>query len=184
MTSDVNLISKIVETNDSSYSTWSLADGYNHLEDADGNSDGAYPYHSYGAGLRGGLNVLLRLYEHDLDYMCRGPVQGFKVLLHLPNEIPQISSQFFRVPLNKETFVSINPRVTTSGNSLKYHDADVRGCYYNHERSLKYFQEYTQNNCELECLTNITLNKCGCVKFSMPREFLSVLEHFSLFVIC
>lgn len=29
---------------------------------------------------------------------------------------------------------------------------------------------YTQVNCELECLTNFTLTKCGCVKFSMPRN--------------
>lgn len=29
---------------------------------------------------------------------------------------------------------------------------------------------YTQVNCELECLANHTLTKCGCVKFSMPRN--------------
>ncbi|KAL5291214.1 hypothetical protein ACFFRR_010555 [Megaselia abdita] len=29
---------------------------------------------------------------------------------------------------------------------------------------------YTQTNCELECLTNYTLSKCGCVQFSMPRN--------------
>lgn len=25
-------------------------------------------------------------------------------------------------------------------------------------------------NCELECLANHTLSRCGCVKFSMPRN--------------
>lgn len=29
---------------------------------------------------------------------------------------------------------------------------------------------YTQRNCELECLTNVTLAMCGCVKFSMPHD--------------
>lgn len=38
------------------------------------------------------------------------------------------------------------------------------------EGTLKYFKEYTQRNCELECLTDHTLKKCGCVKFSMPSK--------------
>ncbi|KAJ6649409.1 Pickpocket protein 28 [Pseudolycoriella hygida] len=29
---------------------------------------------------------------------------------------------------------------------------------------------YSQRNCELECLTNFTLDMCGCVKFSMPHD--------------
>uniref|UniRef100_A0A1B0A6D3 Pickpocket protein 28 n=1 Tax=Glossina pallidipes TaxID=7398 RepID=A0A1B0A6D3_GLOPL len=32
------------------------------------------------------------------------------------------------------------------------------------------FKIYSQNNCELECLANFTLTKCGCVKYSMPRN--------------
>lgn len=29
---------------------------------------------------------------------------------------------------------------------------------------------YTQQNCYLECITNITLQICDCVKFSMQRD--------------
>lgn len=39
-----------------------------------------------------------------------------------------------------------------------------------YERQLKYFQMYTKSNCELECLSNYTMGKCGCVKFSMIRD--------------
>lgn len=45
-----------------------------------------------------------------------------------------------------------------------------RQCYFNGERYLRFFQVYTQQNCELECLANYTMAKCGCVKFSMPRD--------------
>lgn len=45
-----------------------------------------------------------------------------------------------------------------------------RQCYFQDERYLRYFKVYTQSNCELECLTNYTLHKCGCVKFYMPRN--------------
>lgn len=150
-------------------SYWSLENGYNNRPKySTGGS--VYPYRSYGAGLRGGFTTLLRLYDYDTEYMCRGPVQGFKVLLHLPNEFPQISSHFFRVPMNKDVQVTVSPKVTTTAHSLKYLTPETRGCFYNSERSLKYFKEYTQRNCELECLANVTLSKCGCVKFSMPRK--------------
>lgn len=29
---------------------------------------------------------------------------------------------------------------------------------------------YTQQNCYLECIANFSLQVCGCVKFSMPRD--------------
>lgn len=45
-----------------------------------------------------------------------------------------------------------------------------RQCFFNEERYLQFFKVYTQQNCELECLTNFTLSQCGCVKFSMPRN--------------
>nr|XP_023021889.1 pickpocket protein 28-like [Leptinotarsa decemlineata] len=45
----------------------------------------------------------------------------------------------------------------------------IRQCYFADERSLKYFNIYTPDNCRLECLTNYTLNMCGCVNFYMPR---------------
>nr|XP_023027175.1 pickpocket protein 28-like [Leptinotarsa decemlineata] len=46
----------------------------------------------------------------------------------------------------------------------------IRQCYFADERSLKYFNIYTPDNCRLECLTNYTLNMCGCVNFYMPRN--------------
>lgn len=164
MSSRSELMRQVVPKNRTKF-TWSLENGYSNGSQI----NDTYPYRSFGAGLRGGLTVLLRLYDYDLDYLCRGPVQGFKVLLHMPNEYPHISNHYFRVPLSKETFVTVNPKVTTTAESVKYLQPDVRGCYYSSERQLKFFREYTQRNCELECMSNITLSKCGCVKFSMPR---------------
>lgn len=45
-----------------------------------------------------------------------------------------------------------------------------RQCFFNSERTLHYLKTYTQRNCQLECLANFTLAKCGCVKFSMPHD--------------
>lgn len=45
---------------------WTLENGYR--EDA---AIDTYPLRVLGAGARAGLNILLRLYEYDLDYLCR-----------------------------------------------------------------------------------------------------------------
>ncbi|XP_058837402.1 pickpocket protein 28-like [Topomyia yanbarensis] len=144
---------------------WTLEMGYR--EDADIDT---YPLRVLGAGARGGLNILLMLYDYDLDYLCRGPVQGFKILLHTSSEYPQVSKQYFRVPLHQEVIISVKPQMITTSDGLRHYAPHRRQCYFNHERRLKYFQVYTQQNCKLECITNYTLNLCGCVKFSMPRD--------------
>ncbi|CRK87601.1 CLUMA_CG001397, isoform A [Clunio marinus] len=143
---------------------WTLEDGYSTIDPS------TYPRRVLGPGARAGLNIVLKLTEPDLDYICRGPVQGFKILLHTPGEIPRVSKQYFRVPLRQEVVVSVKPNMITTSEGLADYAPERRQCYFNNERNLKFFKVYTQSNCELECLANFTLGKCGCVKFSMPRD--------------
>ena len=143
---------------------WTLEKGYT-TTDPD-----VYPRRVLGPGARAGMNIVLKLNELDLDYICRGPVQGFKILLHTPGEIPRVSKQYFRVPLKQEVVVSVKPNMITTSEGLADYAPDRRQCYFNDERQLKFFKVYTQSNCELECLANYTINECGCVKFSTPRD--------------
>lgn len=53
---------------------WTLEEGYPKDLGRD-----TYPKRALSAGQGAGLEILLRAYEKDLDYICRGPVQGFKV---------------------------------------------------------------------------------------------------------
>ncbi|XP_031638214.1 pickpocket protein 28-like [Contarinia nasturtii] len=157
---------KIVTGNPST-THWSLEDGYIDIE---GNYSNTYPYRVFGAGARVGLYTLLRLYKQNLEYLCRGPVQGFKILLHTPGEVPQVSKHYFRVPLVQEVLVSVKPQMITTSEGLRDYTPNGRQCYFNKERQLRFFKVYTQRNCELECLSNFTKLECGCVKFSMPRD--------------
>jgi acid-sensing ion channel, other len=47
--------------------------------------------------------------------------------------------------------------------------AERRRCYLENEKELKFFKNYTQRNCQMECFAKYTLKKCGCVHFSMVR---------------
>lgn len=105
-----------LQRNRNEKSKWCLESGYEQTVDIE-----PYPHRVFGAGARAGLFILLRIYDNNLDYICKGPVQGFKILLHSPAEFPQLSKQYFRVPLLQEVLVSVKPNMmTTSGGLLDY----------------------------------------------------------------
>jgi len=94
-----------------------------------------------------------------------------QVLLHSPADFPNVRDQYFRVPLNRHVIVGIRPRQMVTSVGLRGYPPEKRQCYFTTERHLRYFNIYTQPNCDLECYTNYTLQKCGCVTHFMPREF-------------
>jgi len=94
-----------------------------------------------------------------------------QVLLHSPADFPNVKDQYFRVPLNRDVIVGIRPRLMFTSDRLRGYPPEKRQCYFATERLLLHFNIYTQMNCELECYTNYTLQKCGCVLYHMPREF-------------
>ncbi|XP_017063341.1 pickpocket protein 28 [Drosophila eugracilis] len=144
---------------------WNVEDGYSASADTS-----PYPNRVLGPGARAGLYLFMGGAEIDFDDMCRGPVQGFKILLHTPGDVAQVSKQYFRIPFDQEVLISIRPKIITTSDGLKHYEPNRRQCYFQKERELRYFNIYSQSNCELECLANFTLTKCGCVKFSMPRN--------------
>lgn len=97
---------------------WNATHGYTkHVPEAD-----VYPLRVFGAS--DGLFVYLRLFDKDIDYLCGGPVQGFKVLLHTPGEIPQISKYFYRIPLDHEVIISVKPILMTTSPTLAYYSSE------------------------------------------------------------
>lgn len=82
-------------------------------------SEPAYPLRAHSSGERGGLVVVMQQLDADLDYLCRGPVQGYKVILHSAHESPFVSRHYFRAPLNHETFVKIRPNVQQTSDDVR-----------------------------------------------------------------
>uniref|UniRef100_A0A034WQE2 Sodium channel protein Nach n=1 Tax=Bactrocera dorsalis TaxID=27457 RepID=A0A034WQE2_BACDO len=154
----------LFQTDNRTATDWNVEDGYSASADPE-----TYPERVLGPGARAGLYMVLNGFEQDFDNMCRGPVQGFKIILHTPGEVAQISKQYFRIPFDQEVLISIKPKIITTSEGLRHYEPHRRQCYFQKERYLRYFQIYTQSNCELECLSNFTLSQCGCVKFSMPH---------------
>ncbi|XP_058464039.1 pickpocket protein 28-like [Malaya genurostris] len=146
-------------------SDWTLEHGYSAQSDLS-----SYPYRTVASGYSSGLAMNLITNNRNYDYLCGGPVQGLKVLLHSPADYPQVSKKFIRVPLNQEVTIAVKPQMIVTAETLRNYAPERRQCFFDHERYLRFFQVYTQDNCELECLTNFTFRYCGCVKFSMPHS--------------
>lgn len=129
-----------------------------------------YPYRAYGTGLRAGFAATFLILDQKTDYSCSGPILGFKVMIHRPDEIPQTSKNFFHIPTKSNVLMSIRPNMLTTAPKLIHYSPDQRQCYFNTERKLRFFRYYNQRNCELECLANFTKSECGCVHFAMPSK--------------
>ncbi|XP_017770397.1 PREDICTED: pickpocket protein 28-like [Nicrophorus vespilloides] len=128
-----------------------------------------YPRRALFSGATKGLQVIMLANDKDLDYICGDSLQGYKILLHHPAEVPRVSQQYFRVPLNQAVVAGIKPEVMTTSSELQSYPPEKRQCYFPNERNLRFFKIYTQQNCEVECLANFTLRLCKCVDFHMPH---------------
>ncbi|KAG7308200.1 hypothetical protein JYU34_006869 [Plutella xylostella] len=90
------------------------------------------------------------------------------IFLHNPADLPHSSvHSYAALPRQLSSLALTFHSTTTSHNLRKYHP-EVRQCYFQSERFLRYFHIYTQNNCMLECRANYTFHRCECVPFYLP----------------
>lgn len=95
--------------------------------------------------------------------------KGFKLVVHLPSEVPHFDKQYYRFPLEKSATLVIRPTLIDTEDNLVDHGPETRQCYFEKERKLKYFKRYTRSNCQMECLADFTLRKCKCIVATIPR---------------
>lgn len=139
---------------------WNLYKGFDNISQS-------YPYRAFATGRRQSFLILLKTQNQDLDYLCGGASDGYRITFGLPNEWPQLWKRHFHVSLNEAALFKITPNVISTSLSIRDYDPNVRQCYFDTERELRFFKFYTQHNCELECFSNYSYSECGCVRFSM-----------------
>ncbi|XP_022910283.2 pickpocket protein 28-like [Onthophagus taurus] len=135
-----------------------------------GQSLSAYPRRALFTGAKYGLNVVLKINEKYNDKKCGDLLRGYKIILHHPTEFPRSTLHYFRLPLKQAVVAAVTPQMINTKNTLLSYSYERRQCYFERERKLEYFNIYTQQNCELECLTNYIEKTFGCVNFYMPRR--------------
>ncbi|CAG9767422.1 unnamed protein product [Ceutorhynchus assimilis] len=143
---------------------WSADFGYAQHAGVD-----AYPRRALLSGSRNSLEVSFAINNTDLDYGCTH-LQGYKVLLHSPRRFPLLNTHSIRIPLRKSVSIAITPQLLNTSESVAQYPIRKRKCFFQTDAQLKYFSKYSQLNCRLECLLNLTMDMCGCVEYYMPRS--------------
>lgn len=105
-----------------------------------------------GSGRKAGMTLRLMMERKDIDYACKGAVNGFRLTLHTPDEVPRTASHFYRIPFDAETLIAITPRGISTSEDLRNYKPKKRQCFFPGEKRLKFFKSYTQANCKMECL--------------------------------
>ncbi|KAL1492019.1 hypothetical protein ABEB36_012523 [Hypothenemus hampei] len=148
-------------------SSWSLDRGFSHDKGSD-----TYPRREPFSGAINGLEVMLYMDYPLRDIYCKSSwtFEGYKVILHTPSTVPRPNQEHFYLPPNTAVIAAIKPVVVNTSEKVKSFRPEKRNCYFENENPLKYFKDYTQKNCELDCLTRHTLHLCGCVAFYMPMD--------------
>ncbi|XP_063703632.1 pickpocket protein 28-like [Culicoides brevitarsis] len=98
-------------------------------------------------------------------------LSNIRVFVHHPYDFPWDDGNVlsYSDPFSSPSIVIMPEMIKTPLELRLSIPPDERNCYFDGERNLKFFKIYSKSNCELECLTNITLGECKCVKYWMPR---------------
>lgn len=127
------------------------------------------PLRAYTVGQK--LSIKVASNTSDVSRYCQGTGERFKVFLHSPFEIPSNQHQSYDMDISQIVTLSVRPRVVLASDNIKTaYTAKQRRCYFNSEKKLRYFRIYSKRNCEIECLANITIAKCSCTPFWLPRD--------------
>lgn len=111
-----------------------------------------YPIRVLGSGVKAGVFIKLKMRKKDVDYACKGGANGFRLVLHTPDEMPQPGAHYYLIPFNTLTIMSVQPRVMSTSDEMRRYLPIKRQCFFENEQKLKYFKTYTQANCKLEYL--------------------------------
>lgn len=145
---------------------WNREEGYH---ESNAENFFLYPYRVYQTNIFDFVVTFLETWLDGSFQLCVYFAPGFRLSVHLSDEIPFAFEDIIHVPPGHDSFVYINTKVITS-NDLRSYTPHERRCYFQSERRLRFFKSYSRKKCELECLTNLTKSNCNCVRFYMPSE--------------
>ncbi|KAM8720425.1 hypothetical protein ACLKA7_006470 [Drosophila subpalustris] len=127
-----------------------------------------YPRAALGTGESLGLSLTLDV-EAAAYYCSSSSSIGLKLALHSPNESPNVRETGVLISPGLETKLRIEPAKIITELPLRKVHRKYRHCLFRDEGNLSYFAHYTQRNCEMECMSRLLLQHCGCIVFYMPR---------------
>lgn len=82
----------------------------------------SFPLRVVSTGHKTALKISLKANVDDMDLHCSGSIQGFKLILHTPSNMPKVAQAYIRIPVNTEVLVSVKPNIITTTGELRKYD--------------------------------------------------------------
>lgn len=114
-----------------------------------------YPWSASVSDQDGGLNMALRADNSSGEWWC-SKYEGFRYFVHGVNELLS-STNRFQLQFGELAELLIKPKMTITEEDLRDYSLERRNCFFDGEKHLRFFKQYTKYNCEQECLSNFTL---------------------------
>lgn len=73
-------------------------------------------------GEKSAVNILVQINKKHITGPCQGLVEGFKVHLHLPYEMPRLRNNYFRVALHQRVLLAVRPNVSNTSDGFQKYD--------------------------------------------------------------
>lgn len=131
---------------------WTIR-GYENTRDPN-----VYPRRVFGSGISAGVQISLFTRLKEIDYACKQETNGYKLILHPPDELPRTSLHYHLIQLGAESHISVQPRVMSTTDNLRKYDPLKRQCYFEDDKKLKYFKHHNMAHCKMECFTGKILS--------------------------
>lgn len=114
--------------------------------------------------------LFIRIGETDryTNFYCNSFHQGYRIMVHNKDEMPYSEMDFNVIPVSSHSDVIVEALIETIDERAKGYPHEIRQCFVEGERELKYFKIYNKNNCEIECLLNTTLEVYNCTLVVLP----------------
>jgi acid-sensing ion channel, other len=78
-----------------------------------------YPFRALGVGVQMGISLDLTVQMKHFGNSCKSKAQGFRMVLHAPSEIPQLSKYFQKLSIEHEVIVTVRPEMMTTDEDLQ-----------------------------------------------------------------
>ena len=124
------------------------------------------------------FGLKLYMYAAEEDYLANpSGASGFKMLLSTPGEVMEVRDMAFELTPAAHTMISITAYNVSENysttkikrnNFTQYVELSEPYGKCNDNLQLRYYETYSEAKCRRECMTNFTVDQCGCSLVYLP----------------
>jgi len=88
-----------------------------------------------------------------------------RILVHDNDETPRLMeyAKLSLINYGLDLDIEVIPEIIKTDQDLRKLMPEERECYFDGEKSLKFFKKYSMDKCVAECFSNYSVEQCGCV---------------------